>query len=107
MVPQRWHPFVQLIVSRVREFYREPEVLFWVYGFPLILAIGLGIAFSGREPEKPAVDVQEGPRAASLLETLKADGFTAELHDADTCRARMVKGKTALYLRSEDGKLEY
>jgi ABC transporter DrrB family efflux protein len=107
MVPLRWRPFVQMIVARVREFYREPEVLFWVYGFPLILAIGLGIAFSGREPEKPDVDVQEGPRATSLFETLKADGFTVEVHDAQTCRARLVKGKTALYLRSEEGKLDY
>jgi ABC transporter DrrB family efflux protein len=107
MVPLRWQPFVHLIVSRVREFYREPEVLFWVYGFPLILAIGLGIAFSGREPEKPAVDVQEGPRAEYLLKALDKAGFAVEQHDADTCRARLVKGKTAVYLRSEDGKLDY
>ena len=52
MVPPRWRPFVQLVVARVREFYREPEVLFWVYGFPLLLAVGLGIAFAGSEPQR-------------------------------------------------------
>jgi ABC-2 type transport system permease protein len=108
MIPSRWQPFVQLILARVREFYREPEVLFWVYGFPLILAIGLGIAFSGREPEKPAVDVQEGPASASYLDVLKGgDNLTVEAHDAEACWARLVKGKTALYLRVEQGKLEY
>ncbi len=107
MVPLRWRPFVQLIVARVREFYREPEVLFWVYGFPLILAIGLGIAFSGREPEKPAVDVQEGPEAASYVELLQADGFAVETQNAKACNDRLVKGKTALYLRLQRGKLEY
>jgi ABC transporter DrrB family efflux protein len=106
MVPQRWQPFVQLIVARVREFYREPEVLFWVYGFPLILAIGLGIAFSGREPEKLAVDVQEGPRANELEKTLEA-GFTVETHNDKECNDRLVKGKTALYLRFDDGELKY
>lgn len=107
MVTARWQPFVQLILARVREFYREPEVLFWVYGFPLILAVGLGIAFSGREPEKPAVDVQDGPRAAYLYDTLKADGFEVQLHDANTCRARLVKGKTALYLSFEPPAVVY
>ena len=53
----RWHAFAQLVLCRFREFYREPEVIFWVYGFPLILAVGLGIAFSRGAPEPPAVDV--------------------------------------------------
>ena len=52
------HPLLQLFLARLREFYREPIAIFWVYGFPLILAVGLGIAFSSREPEPPAVDVQ-------------------------------------------------
>jgi ABC-2 type transport system permease protein len=103
-VPARWQPFMQLIVARMREFYREPEVLFWVYGFPLILAIGLGIAFSGREAEQPAVDVQQSEGAATLARTLEAAGFTIEIHDGETCQARLVKGKTALYLRPEQGK---
>jgi ABC-type multidrug transport system permease subunit len=99
MVPHRWHPFVQLVLARIREFTREPEVLFWVYGFPLLLAIGLGIAFAGREPERPAVDVQDGAGAAQLLRTLLDDGFKdAEIHSEAECKARLVKGKTALYV---------
>jgi len=31
-------PLWQLTLARFREFYREPAALFWVYGFPLILA---------------------------------------------------------------------
>jgi len=98
MIPPRWRPFVQLVLARVREFYREPEVLFWVYGFPLLLAVGLGIAFAGRAPERPAVDVQDGPGATQLRETLEADGFEVEVHREDVCNKRLVKGKTALYL---------
>ncbi len=46
----RWHAFSLLFLARVREFYRQPSVLLWAYGFPLFLAIGLGYAFSGGAP---------------------------------------------------------
>jgi ABC-type multidrug transport system permease subunit len=51
---KRWHPLWQLFLARIREFYREPSVLFWVYGFPLFLAIGLGVAFTSGLPVAPA-----------------------------------------------------
>ena len=38
----RYRPLPQLILSRVREFYREPEALFWVYGFPILMIVVLG-----------------------------------------------------------------
>ena len=37
--------------SRLKEFYRQPARLFWVYGFPTVLALGLGLAFQSRVPE--------------------------------------------------------
>src|SRR5205807_9651830 len=95
------HPIFQLFLARLREFYREPEVIFWVYGFPVLLAIGLGIAFRSKEPEPPAVDVQQSPafssQLASLLEHLRDAGVAAELHDEEACRQRLRIGKTALY----------
>lgn len=42
------HPLVQLTLVRFREFLREPEALFWVFVFPILLAAGLGIAFRNR-----------------------------------------------------------
>ena len=42
------HPLVQLTLVRFREFLREPEALFWVFIFPILLAAGLGIAFRNR-----------------------------------------------------------
>jgi ABC-type multidrug transport system permease subunit len=45
------HPLAQLTLVRFREFLREPEALFWVFGFPIILAAGLGIAFRNRPPD--------------------------------------------------------
>lgn len=41
-------PLVQLTLVRFREFRREPEALFWVFVFPILLAAGLGVAFRNR-----------------------------------------------------------
>lgn len=50
------HPLTQLILARVRDFFREPEALFWVYGFPLLIALALGTAFRERPVEKLDID---------------------------------------------------
>jgi len=97
----RWHAFRQLILSRLREFYREPEAVFWVYGFPLILAIGLGIAFSGGKPEPPKVDIQGDPgdsEVQALVKVLEAAQMKVEIHEAAECQRRLKRGTTSLYL---------
>ena len=38
----------QLTVTRFRLILREPEAIFWVFVFPILLAVGLGIAFRNR-----------------------------------------------------------
>lgn len=46
---------VQLTLARLREYTREPEALFWVFAFPVLMALGLGVAF--RSPANPPVRV--------------------------------------------------
>ena len=41
---------VQLTLARLREFAREPEAVFWVFVFPVLLALALGIAFRDPDP---------------------------------------------------------
>jgi ABC-2 type transport system permease protein len=96
-----WHPFRQLVLSRLREFYREPVALFWVYGFPMILALGLGIAFSRREPQHPHVDVQNSPSkdlATKVTQALEDREIHAETHTEEECYHRLKTGKTELYI---------
>jgi ABC-2 type transport system permease protein len=108
---KRWNPLYQLMQARFKEFLREPEVIFWVYGFPVLLAVGLGIAFWNSEPEPPVVDVQNAPdfasQAAALKEQLDADHLTVELGDPDTCRQRLRTGKTALVVIPTAQGFEY
>jgi ABC-type multidrug transport system permease subunit len=64
--PARDHPLVQLTLVRFREFVREPEALFWVFVFPILLAAGLGIAFRNRPPDVLPVATTESPLAQAL-----------------------------------------
>ena len=45
------HPLAQLTLVRFREFIREPDAVFWVLIFPVLLAAGLGVAFRNRPPD--------------------------------------------------------
>jgi ABC-2 type transport system permease protein len=94
----RWHPLGHMILARLREFFREPEAVFWVYCFPLLLAVVLGLAFSGRAPQPPTVDVQEGDQTAvdAVLPPLKAAGIKAEVFPEQECAARLRTGKSEL-----------
>jgi ABC-2 type transport system permease protein len=108
---RRWRPLWQLFAARIREFYREPEVIFWVYGFPVLLAVGLGVAFWGREPEPPPVDIEEVPELATLsnalLEQLRTDHLPGEIHSAADCRQRYRTGRTALYITPQPNGFVY
>ena len=58
------HPLWQLTLVRFREFLREPEALFWVFGFPLLLAAGLGLAFRNTPAETVSIGVVGTEHAA-------------------------------------------
>src|SRR6266850_1409435 len=58
---QRQHPLWQLTLMRWRIFAREPSALFWTYGFPVVLALALGVAFRNRPPEPVEVAVEAAP----------------------------------------------
>src|SRR5580765_2457440 len=106
----RWHPLGQLIICRLREFYREPEAVFWVYCFPLLLAIVLGLAFSGGTPEPPVVDVQEGgdPKAVQdVFDALQAAKLKVEKHGKDECANRLRIGKSELTIIADSTGVTY
>lgn len=87
----------QLTLAKVRDLWREPEALFWILVFPLLLSVALSIAFRARPPEVLQVAVQEGERAEWLSGHLDADpGLDAEVLDAGTARNRLRSGRVAL-----------
>jgi ABC-2 type transport system permease protein len=86
----------ELTLARFRLFFREPSALFWTFGFPVILAVALGIAFRNRPPEPARVAVQAGPGADETLARLQGDTIRATVEDADRARADLRGGKVTL-----------
>ena len=71
--PRTWRDaqIVQMCLVRFREFLREPEALFWVFIFPVLLTAGLGLAFRSKPDDSAIVALVASPArpngAASLL----------------------------------------
>ena len=112
---KRYSPLGQLILARLREFYREPEALFWVYGFPILMIVALGIAFRNKPAEQIVVDIQqeaaEKVKVKDALDALSKDpAFRVQVHDSTECRRRLRTGKTALVVvpqQSSSGAYTY
>src|SRR5688500_20157482 len=82
---------LQLTAARFREFYREPEAVFWVFVFPILLAAGLGIAFRNRPAEASRIAVVTGGTNSAGADSLKkANEVVVEMLQ-DTAAARALR----------------
>ncbi len=68
------HPLVELTLARFREFLREPEAVFWVFAFPVIMTCALGIAFRSRGTEPVIVGVVSQDGDAPIRSALEHHG---------------------------------
>ncbi len=101
---------VQLTLARLREFYRQPEAVFWVYFFPVLMVVALGIAFRNKPGEQITVDVLQSEQAEHILISLREDPrIVAAAYTADECKQRLRTAKSDLYVDSgnTEGLLTY
>jgi ABC-2 type transport system permease protein len=66
----RGSALLELTRVRLLEVVREPEALFWMFVFPVIMAIALGIAFPSRTTDTVIVGIVDGPTAAATVKAL-------------------------------------
>src|SRR5271154_3031941 len=85
---------VQLTLVRFREFLREPEALFWVFGFPIILAAGLGVAFRNRPPEVLKIGAVSAPLRTALASEKLLD--VTEFSSGADAEQALLTGKIGL-----------
>ena len=67
-------PLHQLALARFREFAREKEMIFWTFVFPILMAVGLGIAFRNKGPDRIYIGIVDGPLATTLTKALASEG---------------------------------
>lgn len=108
----RLDPLVELTLARIREFVREPEAIFWVLIFPLLLTFALGIAFRNTGPAKIRVAIESdnhnaGAQMSRLADALARSGEieVVSLSKDDAARA-LRSGKVALVVRPFDAGAE-
>ena len=91
----------QLTVSRLKLTLREPEAIFWIFVFPILLAVGLGIAFRNRPPQVLPV----GATSPQLVRALDAEsGLSAVQMDQAAGLHAMSTGQIVLLVvESKDG----
>jgi ABC-type multidrug transport system permease subunit len=94
---RRQHPLWQLSLMRWRIFAREPSALFWTYGFPVVLALALGVAFRTRPPEASEIAVEASPAGEAARSAL-ATNAAMHVHwlEAQKARDALRSGKVAL-----------
>jgi ABC-2 type transport system permease protein len=93
----RNHPVLQLTLMRLRELRREPGTLFWVFGFPILMSIALGLAFRSTGPEPIRIGVLPGV-SAEVTGALTAGGVTVRPLDEAAARNELRAGRVAVVL---------
>ncbi|MFH0900547.1 MAG: ABC transporter permease [Pseudomonadota bacterium] len=98
--PSSWlarSPLLLLTLARLRLSYREPSTIFWAFCFPVLLTMGLGVAFRVRPPDPVAAAVEAGPGAEALRDALAASpGIVVDLLEHDEARQALRSGRVAL-----------
>lgn len=88
----RWSGYCYLLWVRLLELKREPEIVFWVFGFPLLLSFGLGIAFRNKPADKAAVAVIAGQNAEETASRLGGSDKRGSIHAVVVDREAALKG---------------
>src|SRR6185436_6048988 len=100
-------PLVELTIVRTKEFLRETEAIFWVFGFPLLLALALGFAFRSKPPDKIPIGVVEGPAAQQRLAALaRSPALLPHIVALKAGQEELRRGKISLLIEG-DGQPVY
>ncbi len=89
----------QLTVTRLKLTLREPEAIFWIFVFPILLAIGLGIAFRNR----PADVLPVGATTEQLTQALAADSGLKAAQMDESAGVHALSVGTILLLAEQTG----
>lgn len=99
----RKSPIGQLMLSNIRGYLREPEAIFWTYGFPLLMVIGLGIAFDSSRENEILVDVVAGSGAEKIVAAIGDDpSFRIRVAAPEEAALRLRRNRTLVVARIDE-----
>src|SRR5262245_2832174 len=91
---RQYSPLAHLIISRVKEFVRQPEAIFWSYAFPVLMVLALGVAFRNKPVTRIAVDVVS-EQATRVQERLANNPmFQVRVENEKDARLRLRTART-------------
>jgi ABC-2 type transport system permease protein len=94
---------VELTIARTKEFIREPEAIFWVFFFPVLLALVLGFAFSERGQERIPVAIVASETAAAWSQALaESPAIEPLVMSAEEARLALRTGRVSLVVAAGD-----
>lgn len=102
---QSLFPLLELTLVRLKEFWREPEAVFWVFIFPVLMVTALGIAFRNTGPNKYRVAVeqttqsQDAPEMAIFNVLVKSENVEPLLMSTEEAARALRSGKVPLVVR--------
>ncbi len=99
-MPEKRHThsaLTELTVFRLKEFIREPDAVFWVFVFPLLLTLALGFAFREKAPERIPVGIVEGAAAQRHLVSMKkSPALQPRVYSMEAGREELRRGTISL-----------
>ena len=102
---QSLHPLVELTTMRVREFLREPEAVFWVFVFPVLMTFALGIAFRNTAPDRTFVAIEADAQSASVNEIANVLAHSPQISSSvlppDEAAKALRSGKVSIVVKPQ------
>lgn len=101
-------PLAELTRARIRELVREPEAIFWVFVFPILLAAILGLAFRNKPPDAVPIAIVAGPEAEARRQALAtAPDLQPSILPEAEARQALARGRVVLVVSGDTPTYAY
>lgn len=103
-------PFVNLVALQFKEFFREPEIIFWAFVLPIVLSWLLGVAIGsggGSSATVAVIESAEAPREywLSWIERTSAAIGEAAVPEASSAKAAAERDEVEFLVLSREEAL--
>ncbi|MEM7179741.1 MAG: ABC transporter permease [Spirochaetota bacterium] len=98
-------PLFQLVLVHLKSFWREPGILFWAFGFPLLMAWILGVAFSHKSDIVRKVGIVKNGKELTVQQSIQKrfakssqSRFKLLLFTLEEAKVALKQGRIQLYI---------